>query len=67
MTFGETHRAWVIAYIQQQKRHHAEQTINAWLERVDEVDEGPLDLGLSAEMGAWKIREAQGEYVAFPF
>jgi putative transposase len=67
MTFGETNRAWVVSYIQQQKQHHAENTINAWLERMDELEEGPLDLGLSAEMGAWRVREEGGVYSVFPF
>ncbi|NUM46046.1 MAG: hypothetical protein HUU38_15170, partial [Anaerolineales bacterium] len=67
MTFGETNRAWVVSYIQRQKQHHAENTINAWLERMDELEEGPLDLGLSAELGMQKVREARAEYVAFPF
>lgn len=42
-TLGESQLARAIAYVQRQKEHHRQQTTNAWLERVDEFDDGPPD------------------------
>jgi putative transposase len=40
-TFGEKHLPWVIAYVEQQKEHHAAQTINHRLEASLEDENGP--------------------------
>jgi len=67
LTLGETQRARAILYIQQQKQHHAESSLNTWLERAEEFDEGPLDLGIATDGGIWRVAEEQGEYSVFPF
>ena len=41
LTLGESQLPRAVAYVQQQKEHHAQGTINRWLERHVEVDEGP--------------------------
>lgn len=43
LTLGQLQRADAIAYVQSQKEHHANNSTNAWLERYDEIDEGPPD------------------------
>ena len=48
-TLGERQRANAEAYVAQQKQHHMQQTVNAWLERTDAFDEGPPDAGLLPE------------------
>lgn len=45
-TMGESYRLNAIRYVQQQKRLHAQQGIKPWLERMEEQDEGPLDVGM---------------------
>ena len=67
LTLGETQRTRAVLYVQQQKQHHAESTANAWLERADEFDEGPLDLGIPADGKEWVIAEQQADYTTFPF
>ena len=64
-TLGEQQSAKAIAYVQQQKEHHTQQTTNAWLERTDEADEGPPLAGLRPEdvqRGVWQLREAGAVY-----
>jgi putative transposase len=36
MTFGQRNTDQVTAYIKQQKEHHANNTLNSWLERIDD-------------------------------
>ena len=40
-SLGETQLPRAVAYVRNQKSHHAQQTVNAWLERVSDLDEGP--------------------------
>lgn len=56
LSFGERQLATVEAYIQNQKRHHAEQTTNRWLEHTAENDEA----GSAAVLGS--LHEQQGIY-----
>lgn len=46
LTLGERQRSRAEAYIRDQKDHHAQQTVNAWLEHCPEFDEGPADTGI---------------------
>lgn len=39
VSFGQQNLPWVLAYIQNQRDHHAKQTIQDRLERFDDVDE----------------------------
>jgi putative transposase len=48
-TLGESQRSRAEEYVRNQKEHHSRQTTNYWLERVDEVDEGPMLKGLVAD------------------
>ena len=41
LTMGESQCERAIAYVRNQKAHHEQQTVNAWLERYAEEDEGP--------------------------
>ena len=41
LTLGETQRARAEAYVRNQKQHHAEDTVNEWLERTEEDNTGP--------------------------
>jgi putative transposase len=43
-SLGETQLPQAIAYVENQKVHHQQQTTNAWLERTDELDEGSLTI-----------------------
>lgn len=45
LTVGEKQRPAAEAYVQRQKEHHRERTVNRWLERVDDVDDGPASTG----------------------
>lgn len=62
LTVGERQRGRAIAYVQNQKSHHQEQTANSWLERVDEFDEGPPDEGLKPDFVPKLVREARLDY-----
>ncbi len=46
LSLGEKQRVAAIEYVLRQKEHHQQQTTNPWLERADELDEGPSDLGI---------------------
>jgi hypothetical protein len=35
LTFGEKHLPMVIDYVERQKEHHANQSVQAYLERID--------------------------------
>ena len=49
LSVGERQRSIAEAYVLNQKQHHAAQTTNAWLERADELEEGPTDSGVMSE------------------
>ena len=46
-TLGERQRPTAEVYVENQKKHHEQQTMNAWLERYAEFDEGPDDVGIT--------------------
>jgi putative transposase len=41
LSLGEKQRSIAEEYVMNQKLHHEQNSTNSWLERVDEVDEGP--------------------------
>jgi len=49
LSIGEKQRTAAIEYVLRQKEHHQQQTANIWLERADELDEGPSDMGIVLE------------------
>ena len=57
LTIGERHRAWAVAYVENQKEHHRLADTNAWLERSTEFDEGPDETGLTIEFVPPGLRE----------
>jgi len=61
-SLGESQRPIAEAYVNNQKRHHADQTTNPWLERCDELDEGPSDTGLRAGAVPQIVRETPAVY-----
>lgn len=63
LTLGQTQLARAITYVERQKDHHAQQTINRWLEWAAENDEGPENNG-SRETPAGVIREVGVAYDA---
>jgi putative transposase len=62
LSVGERQRAVAEAYVLNQKRHHAQQTTNGWLEQADELDEGPTDTGLETDQSPSVLRESVVEY-----
>ncbi len=64
MSFGESQRARAMAYVQQQSELHAQGRINNWLERVDEYDAPPPDLGIKTEDIPTTLREPGPTYYA---
>ena len=68
LSVGEKQRSIAVAYVENQKKHHAESTTNAWLEAASEYDEGPKDGGIQADK---KIKENQAVYTTitdpYPF
>ena len=64
-SLGELQKPVAEAYVSSQKQHHQQETANAWLERCDEVDEGPPDNGLSADHVPPILREASAAYRAW--
>lgn len=62
LSIGEKQRAAAIEYVVKQKEHHQQKTTNAWLERADELDEGPADVGILLERVSAIVREAPGVY-----
>lgn len=44
-TLGERQRSVAEAYVRAQKEHHRQGTTNMWLERTDEMDDGPAPVG----------------------
>ncbi len=61
-TMGEKYRHIAVAYVENQKKHHKEQTTNAWLERYAEIDEGPADIGLRPGEVSRFIRDELASY-----
>jgi putative transposase len=62
LTVGERQRAIAKAYVLNQKQHHAQQTTNRWLERADDLDEDPADIGLDASQPSRGVRESSANY-----
>jgi len=62
LTLGETQRAKAIEYVENQKDHHREKTTNAWLERYNELDEGPEDSGVTVTADEPSLKEKEAEY-----
>ncbi len=46
LSLGERQRDIAESYIRRQKQHHGENSVNAWLERDADFDEGPPDTGV---------------------
>lgn len=63
-SLGESQRPTAEAYVNNQKQHHTQQTTNGWLERCDELDEGPDDIGLHVDNVPPILREPPAEYQA---
>lgn len=61
-TVGEGQKGRAIAYVQNQKNHHQQQTTNSWLERMNEFDEGPPDDGLKPDFVPKIVAETGPEY-----
>jgi putative transposase len=62
LSLGEGQRPSAVAYVQMQKTHHEQQTINGWLERDTELDEGPPDTGIGREALPLGVHEAPALY-----
>jgi len=62
LSLGERQRPSAEEYVREQKRHHHQQTANAWLERADEFDEGPADAGLVLDSVPPTLREEPMRY-----
>ena len=62
-SIGESQLAKAVAYIQNQKEHHARSTINSWLEKTAELDEGPPFDGASSP-GLNLMRDEGQRYLA---
>jgi len=61
MSMGETQLPVAVAYVENQKQHHAEQSVNSWLERYCQEDEGPQVIDRpSGEKVAGMHEEAEG-------
>ncbi len=67
LSVGEKQRPIAIAYVENQKKHHAEENTNAWLERYDEIDEGPTDFGISGKRKGVKDNQADYQVHVDPF
>jgi REP element-mobilizing transposase RayT len=72
MTLGETQLARAIAYVERQKEHHAQETTNSWLERIDQPDVEPENAMNSVPIPKYKtIHESKNIYEPhtdpFPF
>ena len=65
-TLGESQLDKAIAYVRNQKQHHQQQTVNNWLERMNEFDEGPPDEGLAADKVLAAVREPEPVYQIWP-
>jgi putative transposase len=63
LSLGERQRPQAEAYVNNQKAHHSQQTSIAWLERDDELDEGPLDTGVAVTSVPGIAQEPHAAYV----
>jgi len=61
MTFGEGQLANAVIYVKSQSLLHLDDQTNAWLERADTRNKGPIDPGLSPKIAAL-LRESQSDY-----
>ena len=61
LSIGEKHRIVAIDYVLKQKEHHQQHTTNAWLERADELDEGPSNVGIVLD-AVPVVKEQQAAY-----
>ena len=62
LSLGERQRPQAEAYVNDQKAHHTQQTPIAWLERDNDVDEGPPDTGVALTPVPGIAREPQAAY-----
>ena len=65
LTLGEGQRPKAEVYVRDQKAHHERQTANAWLERCSELDEGPVDAGITLSGVPVALREKRVAYEAW--
>jgi len=65
LTVGERHRPIAEEYVENQKRHHEQQTTNGWLEYYTQYDEGPDETGITPGPVPAIIREEQETYDAW--
>ena len=65
LTLGETQLPDAEAYVQRQKQHHEIQTTNRWLERYEELDEGPTSTEWTAD-AIHLVQEAAVTYEVEP-
>jgi putative transposase len=62
LSLGERQRPIAEAYVADQKQHHTHHTVNVWLERDDELDEGPSDIGIAPKSLSRTMREPKVKY-----
>ena len=62
LSVGERQRAIAERYVARQKLHHARRTTNLWLERADELDEGPPDRPTADDGTTGSLRETHAQY-----
>ncbi len=62
LTLGERQLERAIDYVANQKMHHHNQTTNRWLERVDELDDEPVQTENSETGSDLRIREQRAKY-----
>ena len=65
LSLGERQLPDAVAYVQNQKAHHAQQATNAWLERCAELDEGPLAIGQASDPTPSLVRDQPATYQAW--
>jgi hypothetical protein len=63
LSLGERQREAAIDYVNNQKNHHLEESSIEWLERVNEILEGPQHPKLLSGQGSKSIYEIRQEYV----
>jgi hypothetical protein len=62
LSLGEGQRPKAIAYVQDQKTHHEQQSANSWLERYTDLDEGPPDVEWIPDEALLKVQEEPVSY-----
>ena len=65
LTIGHGNYPTAVEYVQRQKEHHANGQTNAWLERCDDDDFGPVGGGMDRQQvprGPKVLREADATY-----